>query len=116
MSDRVLVYDPDRSRLRKRQITKGDVLNFSVDANMWAARDGSSLSSAVWSVVDGDTVSVGADSESGNVSTAAVTGSDGGISLVKVVLTLADSQVGTIYIEFHVMDRESDKSDYGYIN
>lgn len=114
MADRVIVYDPDKSRIRKRQITKGDVLNFSVDANMWCVRDaGTSLSSAVWSVAEGDTVSVAADSEASNVSTAKVTGSDGGRSLVKVVLTLADGQKGTVYIEFHVIDREHNlQSDY----
>lgn len=113
MATRSIVYDPDKARLRKRQLTKGDTMTFSVDANMWSTRDGTTLSSAVWSVVDGDTVSVGADSESSNVSTAAVTGSDGGISLVKVTLTMADGQIGVVYIEFHVIDREAGRtSDY----
>ena len=113
MATRSIVYDPDKPRLRKRQLTKGDVMTFSVDANMWATRDSTTLSSAVWSVVENDTVSIGADSESSNVSTAAVTGSDGGVSLVKVTLTMADGQVGVVYIEFHVIDREWGRySDY----
>lgn len=108
MSTRALVYDPDRSRLRKRQLTKGDTLNFSVDANMWNTRDAcGGLSTAAWRVVEGDTVSIGADSEAANVSTAAVTGADGGISVVEVILTMADGQVGVMYIEFHVIDREA---------
>lgn len=95
-----IVYDPNRPEPVRIEMHKGSSLELHVDANYWATREGGALSSAAWSVKEGD-VTVGADTESSNVSTALVTASSEGMALIEVTLTLDSSggdQVGIQYI------------------
>ena len=93
-------------------MTKGEAKNFAVDTNVWADRETITLTSAIWSVVEGSNVTVGSDSESSNVSTALLTASDYGWSLIKVVLTMSNSEIGVQYIEIYVPNLEGTSTDY----
>mgnify|MGYP003643890279 CR=1 FL=1 len=107
----VAVYNPDRLfRLSSRQY-KDQARDYHVDANYWSIRDGTTLSSAVWTLEHGD-ATIGADSEASNVSTALITTSSEVNSLIKVVLTLADGQIGVQYIEINVPDVTGNTKDY----
>lgn len=95
------------------ELFEGQVQKFTIDADMWAVREGGALSTAVWSVEDGN-VSIGANTEATNVSTANITVSQTGTSLVKVLLTLDASggdQVYTQYIKIlvKVIDRTTER-------
>jgi|SaaInlV_165m_DNA_2_1040747.scaffolds.fasta_scaffold102897_2 hypothetical protein len=92
-----IVYRPNVPSPHHAEMFKDQAWDFHVDANYWAIKEGSSLSSAVWTVLDGD-VTVGADSESSNISTALVTTVAEGSSLIEVKLTLADAQIGIQFI------------------
>ena len=116
MSERKAVYDPDWNKVFKSTLQEGEAHNYSVDTDMWATRENittpKTLSSAVWSVVEGNSVTVGSDAESDNVSTALVTASNPGRSIIKVTLTMSDSQIGVQYIHIYVPDLEGDTEDY----
>jgi len=107
----VAVYNPDRLfTLSSRQL-KGQSRTYSADANYWASRESSSLSSAVWSVVYG-AVTIGSDTEASNVSSALITTDSEVESKIKVVLTLADGQIGIQYIKINVPVENTGASDY----
>lgn len=106
-----IVVDPEGSpNPHSIELYDGQAIDMSVDANMWAVREGSSLSTAVWSV-ESDGVGLGSNAESSNVSTALITVSSTGESKVKVLLTLADGQIFPqwIYILVKEMNRLSDR-------
>jgi len=98
VSSTTVVYHPGRDRRHYAEQLKGEAQNFSVDFNYWAVGQDSSLDNAVWTVEEGD-ASVGADSESTNLSTSLVTTGSEGDSLLKVVGTLADGQIGVQFIK-----------------
>ena len=88
-----IVVDPEGSRNpRSIELFEGQAMTINVDANMWAVRESTTLSSAVWSV-ENSGVSIGSDTEASNASSALVTVSDIGKAKVKVLLTLADGQI-----------------------
>ena len=102
-----IVVDPEGGpNPESLEMFKGQAMTFTLDANMWAVREGGSLSSAVWSV-ESDGVTVGSDSETSNVSTALITASSEGESRVKVLMTLDDGQIWPqwIYIFVREMNR-----------
>jgi len=95
-----IVYDPNRPEPFRMEMMKDSALELHVDGNYWATREGGAVDSVVWSVIEGD-VTVGADTESSNVSTALVTATSEGNSLIEVKITLDSSggdQVGIQYI------------------
>ena len=96
-----IVFNPDDLQMLRPSQRIGQARNYSVDANYWADKEGATLTSAVWSVEEGD-ATVASDSESANVSTALVTTSKEGDSLIKVILTLDDTQIGVQYIRILV--------------
>ena len=104
-----IIVDPEGSANPESiELFDGQAMEISVDANMWAVREGSSLDTAVWSVED-DGVGLGSNSESSNVSTALVTVSSTGESKIKILLTLADGQIYPqwIYILVKEMNRST---------
>ena len=111
-----VVFDPAAQKKHYATMSNGEALSFSVDADMWCTRidpaTPKTLTSAVWSVVEGSNVTAAADSEAANVSSSVITASDTGNALIKVVLTLSDSQIGVQYIHIKVPNEEGATSDY----
>lgn len=109
-----IVFEPDDPRVHTIELPENSARDISVDANMWAVRAGGALSSAVWSVLHGP-ISVGADTESSNVTTAKLTAGSAGRSLIEVKLTLDGSggdQVGIQYIRILTREMNLRTTDY----
>ena len=114
MMTRIVVDPEGPHNPLNAELFENDVKKFTVDANMWAVREGGALDSAVWSVQAGP-VTVGSDTESSNVSTNNITVTGAGRAIVKVVLTLdsdGSNQVYNQYIEIEI--KEIDKTDTKY--
>ena len=71
---------------------EGDALKLTVDVRTEAVAQGTSVSSAAWTVEDGD-ASVSGEALASNVATALITTTNDGISKINVVITLADNQI-----------------------
>lgn len=79
--------------------TKNVVIDFSVLAS------GTSLSTANWSVQEGDSVSLGTPSLASNVATCALTSSSkSGCSLIRCIATMANGEVISEYFKMNVKD------------
>ena len=92
-----IFYDPDRPKTSNYRIDKSEALKFTVDGDLFATKEGTSLSSAAWTAKSGS-ITIGSDTEADNASTALVTISQEGESLVEVKLTFADGQIGVVWI------------------
>lgn len=101
MSLETPVFNPDRPRIHSVRLHEDEAVKLAVDFNYWAAREGGALSSAVWTVKAGN-ITIGSDTEAGNVSTALVTVTNTGNALIEVKGTLdsaGGSQIGVQFIE-----------------
>lgn len=94
------------SRIPTFDIPKGDTRNASVDYSSTASDFGTNATAAVWSIDEGNTVTVsGTPSLSSNVSTGTLVAKDNqtGCSLVKVKATFG-SQTVTKWFRINVID------------
>jgi len=99
-----IVFNPDKPSILEAEQFKDSAIEFSVDANYWAVREGGALGSVAWSVLAGD-ASLGSNTEASNVSTAKITTGTEGESLIQVKLTLdasGSSQIGIQLIRIRV--------------
>lgn len=95
-----IVFDPNKSAdPYVTRLANGAAVEFHVDCNYWAVREGGALSTAVWTVNGG--ASIGSGAKANNIATSLATITSQGIALFKVVLTLDSSggdQIGILYI------------------
>jgi len=99
-----IVYNPDRATVKSAEHYKGMAIEYHIDANYWATREGGALSSATWSVLEGD-ASIGSNTEASNVSKALITTGSEGESLVQIKLLLdasGSAQIGMLLLRLHV--------------
>lgn len=89
------------------EMPQGERRYASHNATSSADRLGTSASSSVWSVEEGSTVAIsGTPSLSGNIAQALLLSDSNrtGCTLIKNVITMADTQTVTEYIKINVID------------
>lgn len=112
MTSRDIVFGWDRPKIVHERMSEDEVRTFEVNGSVFATKLGTSLSSAAWSVEEGD-ATVGASTETSDNTTADVTATDIGTALIKVVLTFADGQKGVQYIRIWIRQIEEYEECYG---
>ncbi len=83
--------------------TPGEAKNYSIDGAALAAQKSTSVSAAAWSVEAG-TASVSGEVLASDIATALITTTDEGCALIKVKLTMADSQVINVYLKINIKE------------
>ena len=78
---------------RNETMKTGEVFNYEWDFNDVANTSETTLSAATWAVIEGTSVTVGANVETGNVTQAPVTAALEGCSIVETAATMADGQI-----------------------
>ena len=97
-----VVYNPDKRQILHVEMFKGETQILSVDANYWTLREGVTLASADWTVLEGS-ATVATDTETANVSSAKVTTASTGLTLIEILLTASSGgQKGIQYILVNV--------------
>ena len=71
---------------------KGEAFTYTIDWSVFAGRLGTSVSSVAWSV-DSGTATIGSEAISSNVASALITTASSGCAMIKLVATMADSQI-----------------------
>lgn len=112
MTSRDIIFGFDRPRTVYERMVEGDKRKFTVNTSVFSTKNGVSLTSATWSVVEGH-ATVGADTESDDDSTAVVTATDVGSALIKIVLVFDDGQEGVQHIRINIRQIEEYRDRYG---
>jgi len=85
------------------QSYSSEATNYSVDYNVLIGRLNTTVTGVVWSVDDGNATITGETLSSGKAS-ALITTSSEGCSLIKLVATLADSQIDVFFFKIKALD------------
>ncbi len=83
--------------------TPGEAWTYTIDGSAAAAQMSTSISTAAWSI-DAGTASVSGEALASDVATALLTTTDEGCALIKVKLTMADSQVINVYLKINIKE------------
>ena len=89
--------------IEKDKINKGEKWGYNFSFDAVANRLGSSLNTSLWTV-DGGAVTLGTQTQSGNVATVIVNPVREGCAMIKVTATMADETIVIRYIEIKVVD------------
>ena len=90
-----------------RRHHEGDAFTYTIDCDPECTRLSNTLSSATWTVEQGDATVSGETSVSDNAVTALITTSDCGYSQIKVALVFDDNQKFIQWINVYAKDPEN---------
>lgn len=92
---------------------KGEAFNYSVDWNVFTGRFSTTVSSVVWSV-DSGTATISSEALASGVASALITTNSVGCAMIKLVATMADSQVDIHFFKVSVDDPKCEPSTTRY--
>lgn len=82
---------------------KGEAFNYSVDFNVFTGRFSTSVSSVTWSVDSGSATITG-EATASNVSSALIATDNTGCAMIKVVATMANTEIDIHFFKIDVND------------
>ena len=89
------------------------VESYKVDFGPQADYSGTTLDSVVWTVDQGNSISISGEAVSSNIASANITASSVGQSIIKIAATMADASIRVKYIKMTVTEPYSyNSSDY----